>query len=65
MLKQAKDKIATVAAVSDAKLNGVDKQVMGTVHGGPNIVVHEPAEGQRVGDKGVNNLPYMHRNSAV
>ena len=65
MLKQAKEKIATCAAVSEAKINGADKQEMGAVQGGPNIVLHEPNEGKRVGDKGVANLPYMHRNPAV
>jgi len=65
MLKQAKEKIATCAAASDLKMNGSEEQKMGTVQGGPNIVMHEPSEGKRVGDKGVANLPYMHRNPAV
>ena len=32
----------------------------------PLIVVHEPNEGARLGDKNdISNLPYMHRNPAV
>lgn len=67
MLKQAKDKIAVVAKVAEATLRpDGGKQNMGVVEGGPNIVLHEPNEGQRVeGKNTVSNLPYMHRNPAV
>jgi len=72
MLKQAKDKIATVKRAADLKYNPADKKPsqLGNVTGGPQIVVHEPSEGTRVGGigegkNGVSNLPYMHRNPAV
>jgi len=72
MLKLAKEKIATVKLAADLKYNPADKKpsALGSVTGGPNIVVHEPSEGTRVGGigegkNGVSNLPYMHRNPAV
>ena len=72
MLKLAKEKIATVKLAADLKYNPADKKPsqLGHVSGGPQIVVHEPNEGTRVGGIGegkntVSNLPYMHRNPAV
>jgi hypothetical protein len=66
MLKQAKDKIAEVSTIADAKINGTTQQQMGRVEGGPKLVMHEPSDGTRVENKtAVNNLPYMHRNPAV
>ena len=66
MLKQAKDKIAEVSGISDDILKGKQKQMMGTVQGGPKLVMHEPSDGTRVENKtSVGKIPYMHRNPAV
>lgn len=69
MLKQAKEKIASVSAsVAEAKAikEGKNGPSESKVHGGPVIVVHEPSEGTRIeGKQTVSNLPYQHRNPAV
>ena len=68
MLKMAKEKIATVKGVADAKYNPDSQKPkgMGNISGGPQIVLHEPNEGMRIdGKNSVSNLPYMHRNPAV
>jgi len=67
LLKQAKDKIATV---HDAALaNRLALQVQPAepkVNNEPRIVVHEPNEGARLEVKqDISKLPYMHRNPSV
>ena len=65
LMKSAKDKIQQVsAAVKPPILPGNNGEAKVTNE--PKIVIHDPNEGARLGDKNnISNLPYMHRNPAV